>query len=62
MVNGREARATRANLLAWEVELDPTPADSDAIQAHAEDADGNVERTPHVVPRAAAPGKVASRP
>ena len=59
VVNGRAARATRPNFAAWEVDLDA--AEAAEIRAHAEDATGNVEKTPHVIPRGAALGKVAGR-
>jgi hypothetical protein len=49
LVNGQPARATAANFEQWEVILrDQTPGQR-SFQAHAEDAAGNVERTPHVV-------------
>ena len=41
-VNGKPARALAANFLEWEAEVEPGP-----ISAHAEDAAGNVEKTPH---------------
>jgi hypothetical protein len=45
-VNGRPARATAPNFLEWEVDLDPAPM----LTAVAEDAAGNVEKTPHSRP------------
>ncbi|HEX7901686.1 MAG TPA: G8 domain-containing protein [Planctomycetota bacterium] len=41
-VNGKPARALAPNFLAWEAEVEPGP-----LSAHAEDAAGNVEKTPH---------------
>src|SRR5262249_27577929 len=45
LVNGREAKATAGNFAEWEIEL---PA-AERVSAHAEDAAGNREKTPHVV-------------
>ena len=45
VVNGKNALATRPNFVEWEVIV---PAQGD-LAAHAEDAAGNVERTPHRV-------------
>jgi hypothetical protein len=47
VVNGKEAKATAANFAQWQVTLD---ASSGAMQleAHAEDAAGNIEPRPHV--------------
>jgi hypothetical protein len=47
LVNGKEARALRANFAEWEVVLE----EADKVSAHAEDAAGNVEKLPHVLPR-----------
>ncbi|MBN9118200.1 MAG: G8 domain-containing protein [Planctomycetes bacterium] len=47
-VNGVEARATRDNFTAWEVELD-APTGKLTVTAGATDRGGNVEKTPHVV-------------
>ncbi len=46
MVNGIEAKATRPNFAEWTVVV---PLDKGKIVAHAEDAKGNVEKTPHEV-------------
>lgn len=46
VVNGHPARATVANFAEWEITLD-APAGALRLQAHAEDAAGNVERRPH---------------
>ena len=47
VVNGKEARALTANFAEWEATLDaPTGG---RIQAHAEDAAGNIEPRPHGV-------------
>ena len=45
LVNGKEAKATAANFSEWEITLDAAPE----LKAHAEDAAGNVEKTPMVV-------------
>lgn len=42
LVNGKPARALAPNFLEWEAEVEPGP-----VSAHAEDAAGNVEKTPH---------------
>jgi hypothetical protein len=49
LVNGREARALSANFAEWEVTLERPTAGALRLQAHAEDAAGNVERRPHIV-------------
>ena len=46
VVNGVEAKATATNFAEWEATL---PGDTTKVTAHAEDAAGNVEKTPHVV-------------
>lgn len=46
VVNGRAATATRPNFAQWQATID---AHGD-LAAHAEDAAGNVERTPHRMP------------
>ena len=46
-VNGREARATDPNFAEWEVTLDA--AGPVKLEAKAEDAAGNVEKTPAIV-------------
>ena len=43
MVNGVEARPARDNFAEWEA----TVPMSGAVNAHAEDAAGNVEKLPH---------------
>ncbi|HJZ53356.1 MAG TPA: hypothetical protein VKE74_00265, partial [Gemmataceae bacterium] len=45
VVNGTEARATAANFAEWEAEV---PA-AGKLTTLAEDAAGNVEKTPHVL-------------
>jgi hypothetical protein len=45
LVNGQEAKATAANFTEWEITLDATAE----LKALAEDAAGNVEKTPMVV-------------
>jgi hypothetical protein len=45
-VNGKEARATAANFGEWEIVLD---GDTTKLEAKAEDAAGNVEKTPMVM-------------
>jgi hypothetical protein len=49
LVNGKEARALSANFAAWEVALENPDRGEVKLSAHAEDAAGNVEKTPHVV-------------
>jgi hypothetical protein len=49
VVNGREARPLSPNFAEWEVTLEGVPGGALRIQAHAEDAAGNVETRPHVV-------------
>ncbi len=46
-VNGQAARALAPNFAEWEIEI----AEAKELRAHAEDAAGNVEKTPHVVSR-----------
>ncbi len=46
VVNGQEAKATAANFSEWEITLDAATE----LKAFAEDAAGNVEKTPHSVP------------
>jgi hypothetical protein len=48
LVNGHEARAVDPNFARWEVTLEDRGAGE--LTAHAEDAAGNVEKVPHVVP------------
>jgi hypothetical protein len=50
LVNGQTARPTSENFAQWEITLDPLPAAGLKIEAHAEDAAGNVEPRPHVLP------------
>ena len=49
LVNGKEAKALPPNFAEWEIVLDGVPAGELKLQAHAEDAAGNVEKRPHVV-------------
>jgi G8 domain-containing protein len=51
-VNGRDAKATAPNFAEWEVTLASTSPGTWKVTAVAEDAAGNVEKTPHelVVP------------
>jgi hypothetical protein len=44
LVNGREATATRPNFAEWEIVL---PAQAQPLNAHAEDAAGNIEKRGH---------------
>jgi hypothetical protein len=46
LVNGKEAKATAANFTEWEITLDAATTE---LKALAEDAAGNVEKTPHEV-------------
>ena len=48
LVNGKEARSTSANFAEWEIILDGSGG-STRLEAHAEDAAGNIERRPHIV-------------
>jgi hypothetical protein len=47
IVNGVEAKATGPNFAGWEVTLLVSPT----VEAHAEDAAGNVEKMAHRVGR-----------
>jgi hypothetical protein len=49
VVNGKEARALRANFAQWEVVLTAVPKGALKLTAYAQDAAGNVEKRPHVV-------------
>jgi hypothetical protein len=51
LVNGKEARAVTPDFAEWEITLDGPPAGAARLEAHAEDAAGNVERRPHVLVR-----------
>ena len=48
IVNGVQAKATRPNFAEWEVSLSGVKSGAE-LRAHAEDAAGNVEKTPHVM-------------
>ncbi|MDB5336127.1 MAG: hypothetical protein JWN70_1746 [Planctomycetaceae bacterium] len=48
LVNGQEATPIDKDLTQWQIEIDAT-AGAQELEAHAEDAAGNVERRPHVV-------------
>jgi hypothetical protein len=49
LVNGTEAKAVAANFAEWEITLENLPTGGGKLEAHAEDAAGNVERRPHVL-------------
>jgi hypothetical protein len=49
VVNGTEAKALAANFAEWEATLERVPTGAVKLEAHAEDAAGNVERRPHVL-------------
>jgi hypothetical protein len=49
LVNGREARALRDNFAEWEIALENSASGKIRLTAHAEDAAGNIEQTPHVM-------------
>jgi hypothetical protein len=49
VVNGKEARALAANFAEWEATLEGVKPGALTLTARAEDAAGNVERTPHVL-------------
>jgi hypothetical protein len=51
LVNGTEAKAIAANFGEWEVTLDNPRQGGLSVQAHAEDAAGNVEKRAHAVAR-----------
>jgi hypothetical protein len=48
-VNGRAAKAVRENYAEWEVTLEGVERGAVKLTAGAEDAAGNVEKTPHVL-------------
>jgi hypothetical protein len=48
VVNGKPARSLAANYAQWEVVLESQRPGPVRLTAHAEDAAGNVEKTPHV--------------
>ena len=49
LVNGKEAKAVAANFAEWEITLENPPTGAGKLEAHAEDAAGNVEQRPHAV-------------
>jgi hypothetical protein len=49
LVNEHEAQAVAANLAEWEVVLENPSSGEAILSAHAEDAAGNIEKTPHLV-------------
>jgi hypothetical protein len=49
LVNGKEARSVTGNFLEWEAVLDGVPGGELKLEAHAEDAAGNIEQRPHEV-------------
>ena len=49
VVNGKEARSLRDGFAEWEIILDRAGTGEVKLDAHAEDAAGNVEKLPHVV-------------
>ena len=49
VVNGRQAKASSPNFAEWEIALEGAAHGPFRIEAHAEDAAGNVEKRPHVV-------------
>ena len=49
LVNGQETHARTPNFAEWEVVLTGLPAGSVKLEAHAEDAAGNVEKRPHIL-------------
>jgi hypothetical protein len=53
LVNGQEARAAAPNFAEWAITLAGVPSGEWRVTASAEDAAGNVEKTPHVVTVAA---------
>jgi hypothetical protein len=51
LVNGMEAKAAAANFTEWEITLEIPHSGTVQVQAHGEDAAGNIEKRPHVVVR-----------
>ncbi|MDB5321539.1 MAG: hypothetical protein JWN40_3170, partial [Phycisphaerales bacterium] len=49
LVNGHAARAVAGNFSEWEISLDDLKSGRVVLTAGAEDAAGNVEKTPHVM-------------
>jgi G8 domain len=49
LVNGKEARPLRPDFAEWEIVLDGVGGGEFKLEAHGEDAAGNVEVRPHVV-------------
>jgi hypothetical protein len=49
LVNGKPARQTAANFAEWEITLEGVAKGPVKLQAHGEDAAGNVEKRPHGV-------------
>src|SRR5262249_31436558 len=49
VANGRKAKAVSPNFAEWECVLEGVPRGRLKIEAHAEDAAGNVEKRPHVL-------------
>ena len=49
LVNGKEARSVSGNFAEWEIELNKIANGEVTLQAHAEDAAGNVEKRRHVM-------------
>ncbi|QOV88298.1 G8 domain-containing protein [Humisphaera borealis] len=46
-INGKEAHSSRANYAEWEIELEAASKAPIELEAVAEDAAGNLEKTPH---------------
>ena len=57
LVNGKAARPLAANFAEWEVVLEKQRPGPVKLAAHAEDAAGNVEQTPHTVVVSVAAGR-----
>src|SRR5206468_3986911 len=49
LVNGREGQALAPNFAEWQVVLEDAGSGDIKLAAHAEDAAGNIEKTPHVL-------------
>jgi hypothetical protein len=49
LVNGKPARPVAANFAEWEITLEGVPKGGLKVQAHGEDAAGNVEKRPHLL-------------
>ena len=51
LVNGKEAKALAGNFSEWEIKIEKGSSGATKLEAHAEDAAGNVEKYGHVMAR-----------